>query len=61
MGLDRGGTLRRTLALLLGLTLGGCASRGEPDIATLASNSDQLIWEAGQKAFEKHNLSLIHI
>lgn len=47
--------MRRTLALLLGLTLGGCASRGEPDIATLASNSDQLIWEAGQKAFDKHN------
>jgi outer membrane protein assembly factor BamD len=31
----------------------GCASGGEPDIATLASNSDQVIWEAGQKAFEK--------
>jgi outer membrane protein assembly factor BamD len=30
-----------------------CASGGEPDIATLASNSDQVIWEAGQKAFEK--------
>lgn len=31
----------------------GCAHGGEPDIATLASNSDQVIWEAGQKAFEK--------
>ena len=31
----------------------GCATGGEPDIATLASNSDQVIWEAGQKAFEK--------
>jgi outer membrane protein assembly factor BamD len=30
-----------------------CASGGEPDIATLASNSDQVIWEAGQKAFQK--------
>ena len=30
-----------------------CASGGEPDIATLASNSDQVIWEAGQKALQK--------
>ena len=35
----------------------GCASGGEPDIATLASNSDQVIWEAGQKAFEKRQWS----
>ena len=43
---------------LLGLALlftWGCASRGEVDIATLASNSDQVIWEAGQKAAEKRN------
>jgi outer membrane protein assembly factor BamD len=31
----------------------GCAHGGEPDIATLASNSDQVIWEAGSHAFEK--------
>jgi outer membrane protein assembly factor BamD len=37
-------------SLLAGMA---CASGGEPDIATLASNSDQVIWEAGQKAFEK--------
>lgn len=31
----------------------GCASGGQADIATLASNSDQVIWEAGQKAAQK--------
>jgi outer membrane protein assembly factor BamD len=43
------------LALLLvaALTV-GCGSSAV-DLATLASNSDQLIWEAGQKAYEKHN------
>jgi outer membrane protein assembly factor BamD len=54
MGLDPGGPVTRRLlaAGLLGLTM-ACASGGEPDIATLASNSDQVIWEAGQKAFQK--------
>lgn len=52
MGLDPGRALRRHLALLLALVAAGCAS-SEPDIATLASNSDQVIWEAGQKAVEK--------
>jgi len=33
--------------------LAGCSSQGEVDVATLASNSDQIIWEAGQKALEK--------
>jgi len=32
-----------------------CAHGGEPDIATLASNSDQVIWEAAQKSAEKKN------
>jgi outer membrane protein assembly factor BamD len=41
-----------TLIALLGLSL-GCAHGGQPDIATLASNSDQVIWEAGHKAYEK--------
>ncbi len=36
------------------LGLAACGS-GQADLATLASNSDQLIWEAGQKAFEKHH------
>lgn len=40
-----------TLIGLMGLAF-GCAHGGEPDIATLASNSDQVIWEAGNKAFE---------
>jgi outer membrane protein assembly factor BamD len=66
MGQDRtgaSGSPRSTIrgfppaaALLLAATslaAFGCASGGEPDIATLASNSDQVIWEAGQKAFEK--------
>ena len=47
---------RRALALpALGaaLLLGSCASSGEPDIATLASSSDQIIWEAAEKAAGK--------
>ena len=36
------------------LALAGC-SHSAPDIATLTSNSDQVIWEAGQKALEKHD------
>ena len=35
------------------VALGGCASSGEPDIATLASSSDQIIWEAAEKAAGK--------
>jgi outer membrane protein assembly factor BamD len=34
--------------------LSACAS-GQPDIATLTSNSDQAIWEAGQKALERRD------
>jgi outer membrane protein assembly factor BamD len=52
MGLDQGRALRRRIVLLVALLAAGCAS-SEPDIATLASNSDQVIWEAGQKAVEK--------
>jgi outer membrane protein assembly factor BamD len=36
------------------LAWAGC-SHSAPDIATLTSNSDQVIWEAGQKALEKHD------
>jgi outer membrane protein assembly factor BamD len=54
MGLDQGDVLmRRLLAAGSLLFTVACASGGEPDIATLASNSDQVIWEAGQKAFQK--------
>jgi len=42
-----------TCAALLALT--SCSGKGEVDIATLASSSDQIIWEAGQKAYEKKN------
>jgi outer membrane protein assembly factor BamD len=54
MGVDPGGAVKSRLlaAALLAFTV-ACASGGEPDIATLASNSDQVIWEAGQKAFQK--------
>jgi outer membrane protein assembly factor BamD len=40
------------IAAALAVTLAACAS-GQPDIATLTSNSDQAIWEAGQKALER--------
>jgi outer membrane protein assembly factor BamD len=36
------------------LAWAGC-SHSAPDIATLTSNSDQVIWEAGQKALQKHD------
>jgi outer membrane protein assembly factor BamD len=42
---------QRWIAAALLLTAGCGGTR--PDIATLASNSDQVIWEAGQKAAEK--------
>ena len=48
-----GARLKRLAGVLLALGLASCSS-GQADLATLASNSDQLIWEAGQKAFEKH-------
>lgn len=44
--------MKRLALLLASLALGSCASSGV-DLATLASNSDQLIWEAGQKAYDK--------
>lgn len=43
---------RLCCAAALAATLAGCAS-GQPDIATLTSNSDQAIWDAGQKALQK--------
>ena len=43
------GPLRLLACALLLSSCGGT----RPDIATLASNSDQVIWEAGQKAAEK--------
>jgi outer membrane protein assembly factor BamD len=53
--------MRRAAAcipLFLALWAYGCASGGQADIATLASNSDEVIWEAGQKAAEKKQWSV---
>ena len=47
------GTLRA--GLLAGLMGFAACGHGAPDIATLTSNSDQVIWEAGQKALAKHD------
>jgi outer membrane protein assembly factor BamD len=48
-----GARVKRLATALLFVALGGCSSRGDVDIATLASSSDQIIWEAGKKAFDK--------
>ena len=45
------GSLRA--AVVTGLLAVAACGHGQPDIATLTSNSDQVIWEAGQKALEK--------
>jgi outer membrane assembly lipoprotein YfiO len=48
--------LRARAALCAGLLAAGCAHGGGPaDLATLTSNSDQVIWEAGDKALKKHD------
>jgi outer membrane protein assembly factor BamD len=56
MDVDAGRAVRRiaaALPLFAALFAYGCATGGQADIATLASNSDQVIFEAGQKAAEK--------
>jgi outer membrane protein assembly factor BamD len=45
--------VKRAWAVALLLAAGGCGGNREADIATLASNSDELIWQEGQKALEK--------
>ena len=49
--------MTRTLraGLVAGLLVFASCGHGQPDIATLTSNSDQVIWEAGQKALQKHD------
>jgi outer membrane protein assembly factor BamD len=43
-------------AVCAALLAAGCAHGGrEADLATLTSNSDQVIWEAGDKALKKHD------
>ena len=41
--------------VVAGLMALAACGHGQPDIATLTSNSDQVIWEAGQKALQKHD------
>lgn len=45
----------KRLTPLLALLAFGCAHSGEVDVATLASSSDQILWEAGEKAAQKKN------
>jgi outer membrane protein assembly factor BamD len=49
--------MTRTLrfGLMASLVAAAACSHGQPDIATLTSNSDQVIWEAGEKALQKHD------
>jgi outer membrane protein assembly factor BamD len=52
VGLDQERGLKRLFAPAVLLVTLSCAS-GTPDLATLTSNSDQVIWDAGQEAFKK--------
>ena len=52
MGVDAGGALKRWLALAAALLLPACGSH-QLDLEALSSASDQIVWEAGQKAVEK--------
>jgi outer membrane protein assembly factor BamD len=40
-------------ALGLGLGAGGCASSAQGDLSSLASNSDEIVWQAAEKAAQK--------
>lgn len=47
---------QRSAAIAVALALGAASCAGhQPDIATLTSNSDQAIWDAGQKAFQRRD------
>jgi len=51
--MDPGAAVKRLCcAAALAAALSACAT-GQPDIATLTSNSDQAIWDAGQKALQR--------
>ena len=54
MELDPGDRVRRPL-FLFALAAMGCAHGGDVDVSTLASSSDQILWEAGEKAAQKKN------
>lgn len=47
--------MRRAALLTLLILTAGCAGSLEPDVATLSSNSAQVIWEAGEKAVQHKN------
>jgi outer membrane protein assembly factor BamD len=54
VGVDPGAALRKAAALLLALPFAACAHTGV-DVTSLSSSSDQVVWEAGQKALGKKN------
>ncbi len=54
MGLDSERALKRLLPLFALLSY-GCSQGGEVDVATLASSSDEILWQAGEKAAQKKN------
>jgi outer membrane assembly lipoprotein YfiO len=54
MGVAAGARVRRRLPVVaLALLAISCGHGGQVDIATLSSSSDQVIWEAGEKAAQK--------
>jgi len=46
--------MKRAAAVLLALPFAACAHSGV-DLASLSSNSDQIVWEAAQKAYARKN------
>jgi outer membrane protein assembly factor BamD len=55
MAVDPGAGVRPVwrAVVMAALLVGPACGHGQPDIATLTSNSDQVIWDAGQKALQK--------
>lgn len=53
--MDPGHALKRLIVLALVGGVAGCAGNRDPDIALLASSSDQIIWEAAQEAAAERN------
>ena len=54
MGVDQKPVMNKRAAVVaLALFATACGNRRETDLALLGTNSDQLVWEAGQKAFSK--------
>jgi outer membrane protein assembly factor BamD len=50
--MDPKGAMKKALLLTCGL-LAGCSSRRDVDVLSIAGRSDRLVWEAGQKSFDK--------